>query len=183
MANCVNYSDYTDERLAALAKEDPSAMSELTSRLFPSIRSLAAAVNPKIADDLLQEGLLAMLTAINSYDSKRGSVKTYVLTCARNRMLSTVKQNSLLGGDSDCTDEIPETDADDFAQRERFYELYSAMERCLTETERNVIGCYMTGRSYGEIAQTLGISVKSVDNAMQRSRKKLRREFDSKGIG
>jgi RNA polymerase sporulation-specific sigma factor len=57
------------------------------------------------------------------------------------------------------------------------------MERCLTETERNVIGCYMTGRSYGEIAQTLGISVKSVDNAMQRSRKKLRREFDSKGIG
>lgn len=174
------FNGYSDEQLAVLAKDNTKAATELTSRLFPSIRALAVSINPQISDDLLQEGLLGMLSAIGSYDENRGSVRTYALTCARNRMLSTVKQNSLLGGDVDRTDELEDKSADaqsEFEQRERFLELYSAMERCLTKAERDVLTCYMMGCSYAEIAKRLAVSVKSVDNAMQRARRKLRREF------
>jgi RNA polymerase sporulation-specific sigma factor len=155
-------------------------MSELTARLFGSIRALAYSVNPQIADDLLQEGLLAMLLAINSYDERRGTVKTYVLACAKNRMLSSISRLSLQGGGVDSTEELEAVCESeyDFAKHERFARLCSAVENCLTEAERRVVGCYMTGRSYKETAQLLGITEKSVDNAMQRARKKLKREFE-----
>ena len=51
------------------------------------------------------------------------------------------------------------------------------MERQLTERERGVLTAYMTGMSYAEIAQSLEITEKAVDNAMQRARRKLRKEF------
>lgn len=173
-------SEYTDEQLAAAAKNSSEAASELISRLFPYIRALAVSINPQISDDLLQEGLLGFISAIGSYDEKRGSVRTYALTCARNKMLSAVKQNSPLGGETDRAEELEDKAAEgesDFARRERLAEVYGAMERCLTETERNVLACYIIGCSYGEIAKRLGISSKSVDNALQRARRKLRREF------
>jgi RNA polymerase sporulation-specific sigma factor len=92
-------------------------------------------------------------------------------------MLSTVKQNSLLGGGIDKTSELEDRADDDFERRERFYELCEAINRVLTKTERDCMECYMKGCSYRETAQRLGISEKSVDNAMQRARKKLRNEF------
>jgi RNA polymerase sporulation-specific sigma factor len=177
MAQNSEYFNCTDEQLAALAVNNPEAASELTARMFPSIRSLAMSINSRIWDDLFQEGLLGMLSAIGGYDERRGSFKTYALTCARNRMLSTVKQNSLLGGEEDRTAELADSADVDFERRERFYELYEAIDRVLTKNERECMECYMKGYSYRETAQRLGISIKSVDNAMQRARKKLRDEF------
>lgn len=172
------FSSYTDEQLAVEACSDPEAASELTSRMFPSIRSLALGIDPQIWDDLVQEGLLGMFSAIGSYDERRGRFKTYALACARNRMLSTVKQNSLLNSGDDKTDELPDKSQESgIESREQFYALYNAVERLLSATERKVLECYMKGCSYSETARRLGISVKSVDNAMQRARKKLREEF------
>lgn len=171
------FGEYTDEQLAELAKTDTAAASELTARLFTSIRAMAMSVEPRIWDDLLQEGLLGMISAIGSYDPKRGSVRTYALACARNRMLSTVKQNSLQGGGVDPTEQLEDREESENDFGGRLDELYEAMERVLTETERGVLACYMMGCGYGETSRRLGISVKSVDNALQRARRKLRKEF------
>ncbi|CDA72249.1 rNA polymerase sigma factor sigma-70 family [Ruminococcus sp. CAG:579] len=173
------FGEYSDEELAALAKQSTEAAGELTKRFFAPIRAAAVAIDQQISDDLLQEGLLAMLSAVGSFDEKRGSLRAYVMTCARNRMLSAVRRNKPLGGDYDGSEELEdktEPAADDGAM-ELFRELYEAMERQLTERERGVLTAYMTGMSYAEIAQSLEITEKAVDNAMQRARRKLRKEF------
>ena len=61
--------------------------------------------------------------------------------------------------------------------RKHQYLFVGWMERQLTERERGVLTAYMTGMSYAEIAQSLEITEKAVDNAMQRARRKLRKEF------
>ncbi len=171
-----DFSLLDDEALAEYARNDSTAASELISRLAPSIRSMAISINPQISEDLFQEGMLGALSAISSFDKNRGGARTYLMTCAKNKMLSAVKKNSLLTESSDELDETTE-DAQGEAvrlDRERLATVYHAIEECLTKTECDVLMSYLTGLSYREIAQSIGLSEKAVDNAMQRARRKLR---------
>ena len=164
--------------LVLRAASDSSAAAELVSVLLPSIRSMARALDPKISEDLLQEGLLGALAAIGDFDSGRGDAKAFLLTCAKNKMLSSIKRNSPIGGCGEESEELPEFTEAEAAERERFEQLNSAMRSVLTKRERNVVELYISGLSYREIADVLGADRKSVDNAMQRARKKLRAELE-----
>lgn len=173
-----NFPDeLTDDQLAVLAKNDPRAAAELLARALPIIRSLAHSIDPAISEDLMQEGLLGALSAIESFDCERGRARTYLVHCAKNKMLSAVNRNKLIGGGEEL-EEL--ADVSEEFSRERIDELYRAVENCLTALEREVVLLYLKGLSYREIAVRLDITAKSVDNAMQRSRRRLREEFDKK---
>ena len=66
--------------------------------------------------------------------------------------------------------------------RESKEELYAAFSKCLSRFELKVLDLYLDGLSYREIADILGKSAKSVDNAVQRIRRKLTRNLKSGDI-
>ena len=170
------FEELSDEQLAVTAKNDSTAAAELITRVSPTIRSLAHSIDPLVSEDLLQEGLLAALAAIEKYDPERGKAKTFFVQCAKNRMLNAVKRLRMIGGEGD--EELEKLPDPEEAEKGRFDVLYSAIEKCLTELERETVSLYLAGLGYKEMAAALGISEKSVDNAMQRARRKLREEFE-----
>lgn len=164
-----------DEILTERAMNDPEAAAEMLRRIMPSIRSIAMSISPEISDDLMQEGLLGALSAIKSFDKLRGTPRAYLLACAKNKMLSSIKRNSPIPqSDEDASLIADNNDTEEKIRRELFE---NAMERCLSPLERSVLSLYVTGMSYRSIASKLGISEKSVDNAVSRARKKLKDQF------
>ena len=168
----------SDEELAVKAAGDSTAAAELIARVLPPIRALAHSIEPSLSEDLLQEGLMAALAAIGRYDPERGRAQTFFVQCAKNRMLSEVARIAPIGGTAgeETLETIP---AEEETPSPRHEALYEAIGSCLTGLERGAVSLYLAGLSYREIAAELHISEKSVDNAMQRARRKLREEFEA----
>ncbi len=146
-------------------------------------------------EDLIQEGMLGLLNAIRRYNPDGGaSFKTYAERCIRNRLLSAVESanrqkndplnqgisldalrnedENLSGGDwvyTRCPEDI-------VLEREWFTELQTEYARRLSKYETAVLKQFLAGVSYREIADSLGKTEKSVDNAVQRIRKKFAKE-------
>ena len=137
-----------------------------------------------IGEDLVQEGLIAALKALDSYDPQRGSAMVYIRTCARNKMISYLRQNGRtaapLPEDLDLADSIDPADPmsaqePDPAEALEAKETLSALIECLSPFEQRVLGAYLREGGVTEAAIRLGCSRKKVDNAMQRIRSKARR--------
>lgn len=131
------------------------------------------------SEDLMQEGMLALVLAIRSYRADKGAVfATYARRCIRNRLLNAVRcassvrheaLNSALSLEAAAElDDGHQGPEQQLIQSDTMAELRSA----LTALEGQVLDAYLLGLSYEQIALRLGRSVKSVDNAVQRIRKK-----------
>ena len=151
-------------------------------------------------EDLIQEGMLGLLSAIRQYDPKQNAAfKTYAELCIKNRLLSAVKTDSrlkhnplndgvpldsLLSEESQIpllayTELFRRTPEEQVLARENKMELQQSFKRCLSPMERNVLRLYLDGLSYQEIAEQTGKPIKAVDNAIQRIRRKLAQNLDS----
>ena len=174
----------TDEALAVIAESNSDAMYVLIGRYTRLIRWKASQLcGAAEADDLVQEGFLGLLSAVAGFDEKR-NVKfyTYASTCIVNRMLTLIRSSKCVPmpvGDTSA----PEFEAEDTAaqpdsiviQREEWTALWNDMVARLSHQEYQVCMMFMGGAGYAEISKALGITSKSVDNALQRARRKLRR--------
>ena len=172
------FDGLSDEELAVKAAGDSAAAAELIARVLPPIRALAHSIEPSLSEDLLQEGLMAALAAIGRYDPERGKALTFFVQCAKNRMLSEVARIAPIGG-AEGEETLETIPAEEEAPNARLEALYAAIGSCLTGLERGAVSLYLAGLGYREIAAELGISEKSVDNAMQRARRKLREKFEA----
>ena len=174
----------TDDELLKSAATDEDAYSELISRHLPSIRRLAAIykTSPADRDDLISEGILGLMSAIKSYSPDKGaSFATYAGVCANNRIINALKKQQRIQGREGSFEEItaethlsPEKIVLD---REALREVFSEIETNLSELEREFFWLYLEGASYNETAKLLGVDYKTVDNALARVRRKLRRKF------
>lgn len=184
-------SHQTDASLNALVLQaqqgEDAAFSRLAAEMMPTLRSLAqqyqsAAVE---SEDLMQEGLLALLSAVHTYSvGGEASFKTYATVCIRNRMISVLRR--AVGGKSVRTqDTVPlesKLSASDLTVeehqdlREECENLLRRVDTKLSQNERTVLYLFLSGLSYREIAERLGKTPKSVDNALQRVRHKLKGE-------
>lgn len=133
-------------------------------------------------EDLTQEGVIAALTALDTYDPERGSLAAYIGTCARNRMISYLRrgmQESPM--DSEKLDEQA-TEADVLAgagatqERLEIREDLSRLVENLSDFERAVLSAYLKGGSVAQTVKLLGCGRKRVDNALQRIRGKARNQ-------
>ena len=153
------------------------------------------------SEDLIQEGMVGLLHAIREYDPGReASFRHYAQVCIQNRLISAIKaaardkhtplnnyvsiETPLFDGftihDTCGTDhrrlENPE---DTLIGREEVQERMNVLQDGLSGLEARVLRLYLSGLSYSEIAAEVKRSPKSVDNAVQRIRRKLARHFST----
>lgn len=174
----------TDEELAQLARTDKYAAGVLMSRYSKLIlvKSKIYANTDTDSEDLHQEGFMSLLKAINAYDPQKGvKFATFAEKCIVNRMRTV----SARMGRRNALDRIDEEEAADVLSveetpesillyKEFFDELLRSMDTVLSEAESQAFRLCMQGMTYKQAARKLGVTEKSVDNAMQRARRKIR---------
>lgn len=176
-----DYKALDDTCLISLIGKDEAAYSELISRHIGTVRRLAHlySSNPSDCDDLVSEGIVGLLNAVRTFDGSKGaSFSTYAYACVNNRILNALKKSSRI---INCEENIDNLNLEGSAtpesiviNREELGEVFSLIEKGLSKTEKSVFEEYLSGSSYQEIAARLGLSLKSVDNALMRVRRKLR---------
>ena len=195
----IDYAEMDDTMLQSLAFDgDRDAEDALATRYLRLVRICARPLFLAGGDseDLIQEGTFGLLSAIRNYNPADGaSFKTYAEHCIRMRLLSAIKSASRLkhvplndGISLEELSEDPGADISTFPELIRYNpeelilaeesreELNAACSRCLSRFEIKVLDLYLEGLSYREIADRLCKDAKSIDNAVQRIRRKLARE-------
>ena len=144
----------------------------------------------------MQEGMFGLIKAMREYDPDRdASFRTFAETCIRHRLYSVVKA-AAAGKHAPLNQSVPlnpslfEANVS-FAQpgpedllidREKAVSLLENVRKQLSEFEVMILGFYLDGLTYREIAAAVGRSPKSVDNAVQRIRRKVARQLSSGDI-
>ena len=191
---------YTDEQLAELAVSGSREAEELlVSRYHRLVRTCARPffLAGGDSEDLTQEGMVGLIKAVREYDAqKEASFRTFAEICIRNRLYSVLRaaardkhkalnqsvsldtpdfdSNSYTSGPSNLAQRNPE---DDMIDREHTAALLSGVRKQLSEFEAKILGYYLDGLSCREIAETVGKPPKSVDNAVQRIRRKVAQQL------
>ena len=180
-------SDVKDEVLVARAQNgDKQAMEELLLRYAGLVRGRARGffLAGGETEDLIQEGMIGLYRAVSDYKSENSSFKTFAYLCITRRILDAVKWSarkknvplngyvSLFDADEAFAPEDPETE---LIRGEDKREFLQKMSRELSDFEFRVTVMYMDGMSCSEICEATGKDTKSVDNAIQRSKKKLQK--------
>lgn len=198
-----DYRSFCDEDLRQMAVSgDGEAADALAVRYSQAVR---ASARPFFlvggdSEDLIQEGMLGFWYSILHYDASRNiSFKTFAEVCIRNRILSAIKSASSLKHsplndrisleavaegksaearmvDSEDTQPSPE---EQVLARESVTEFFTTFAQTLSPLEQRILRLYLDGQSYQSIAEALSKNVKSVDNAVQRIRRKLTRHLSS----
>lgn len=186
-----DYEQFGDEELARLSVSDKAALSALLFRYMGTAERIAAALAPKAGreqtiKDLVQEGMMALLKVVNSYRPDRGAAfATYAGVCIRHRMLSYIMKDGRTSAERVSADELDDYlsgKEEDIPEnvviaREDYEELFCRIADELSEKEWQVLQLFLAGMSHRQIAERVGSDEKSVNNTMQRVRRKLRAIF------
>jgi RNA polymerase sporulation-specific sigma factor len=187
-----------DELLLRIREGDGEAERLLYERYKQLVRSRAHSYFLIGADheDLVQEGMIGLYKAVCEYDeSKSASFKSFAELCITRQILSAIKNatrkkhtplnhyvslnRSPMKEDGEVTlldtvRSLSVADPEDVViGRENFAQMISYLESVLSPMERKVLGLYLDGLSYPQIAARIEKPLKSVDNAMQRVKRKL----------
>ena len=191
------YSNLTDNELLSMADSgDKIAEDQLALRYTRLVKicSRPFFLVGGDGEDLIQEGMLGLLSAIREFDlSMNTSFKTYAEICVKRRIYSAIKSasrkkheplNDMVSFEDVLSDESSSgtisygevyrrTPEEQVLAREGVGEIIQTYSRCLSKFEVEILNLYLSGLSYSEIAELCGKSDKSVDNAVQRIRRKL----------
>lgn len=184
-----NTRELTDtDLLTQVHNGDNSAFDELLSRYSSLIKSSAYRYNiySLDIDDYLQEGFIAFLSAVKSFSfQKNASFSAYAALCVKNRFIDVNRRflsnkHRLLNDYTEINDESiaglydinalnPEAI---LIERENVDNLMNALKNIFSPLEAQVFKERINGKAYNEIAEKYNVSVKAIDNAVQRIRKK-----------
>lgn len=182
----------TDETLVSMAQEgDKSAEAEILLRYRNLVRFYARKffLVGGETEDLIQEGMIGLYQAIGGFKQEgegTRNFKKFASICVWRQIIDAVKKAagkkneplkdyvSIAGEGLSFSELDPEQTVILNDDRK---ELNEKMSRILTDTEFKVFTMYMDGRSCAEICEITGKEYKSVDNAVQRSKQKLRKAF------
>lgn len=180
------YNELSDNQLIALHKaNDTEAFPVLLERYKDLVRGVSRAyyLVGGDGDDVLQEGYCGLLKAVTTYsENSAASFSTFARLCIESAIKTAVtkannKGNELLNNAvslAECLGVFaPDTPEDKVIDDESVSELRERITSGLSETEKTVLERYLTGMTYGEIADAIGCNEKKVDNAIQRIKKKL----------
>ncbi len=182
-------SEYSDEALCALvANGCRDAEEELVKRYFRPVRMYARPyfLAGGDSEDLIQEAMFGLLKAIREFDSRCDArFRTFAEVCIRNRIRSAVT-NATRSKHAPLNDSIPfespmlgigASPEELYISREEETERLARLGKQLSPLERKVLQLFLLGLSYQEISKQVGRSIKSVDNAVQRIRRKVAANF------
>lgn len=184
----------TDEELIGIYRKGSlDAMTDLIIRYKPLVKNRARLFYLEGGDreDLLQEGMIGLFKAIKEYDAeKEASFATFARLCITRQMLSAIeaagrKKHMLLNeslsieqlDEGQIADRVGVADGPEkiFFEQEDSKLLMENINRNLSKMEKQVLDLYISGMDYLEIADMMGKSGKSIDNALQRIRNKIKK--------
>ena len=202
------YDSYTDEELLMhiRACEGDEALDYLINKYRNFVRSKARSYFLIGADreDIVQEGMIGFFKAIRDFrEDKLSSFRAFAELCVTRQIITAIKtatrqkhiplnsyvslNKPIYDEDSDRTllDVLSGTRISDpeelVISREEFVDIEKKMEEILSDLEWRVLMSYLDGKSYQEIAVDLHRQVKSIDNALQRVKRKLEKYMESRG--
>lgn len=174
----------TDEELVKLYRQgDKDAFSELCDRFHRMIVSLSRKADfiGKKTEDLIQEGFLGLYYAVNHYDADKegaSSFGTFAYMCINSSVKKAASKGDNIGVSLDDikekVDEEASVSVDKIAEEEAVREIIRKLEKVLSDFERQVLGLYLEGYNYAEIAKELNVLPKKADNAIFRIKRKTR---------
>lgn len=195
----INYDNMTDEDLIKIIKSgDKQALNYLIDK-YKELVNVKVSKYFMIGaekEDIIQEGLIGLFKAIKSYDlDKQNSFKTFANLCIERQLITAIKTSNrqkhsplnfylsfnISAYDNDETDssliDIFESNQiedplDTITKKEYYQSVEDAIDKHLSSFEKQVLSRYINGKSYVKIAEELNTQVKSIDNAIQRIRKK-----------
>ncbi len=194
-----NYETLSDEDLLLLHRAgDARAEEALYARYKQIVRSKARTYFLIGADreDIIQEGMIGLYKAVVDYQFDRlASFRGFAELCITRQIISAIKaatrkkhiplntyisfNRSVYEGETErpLIDVLTSTRISDPEEvligRENYAAVADSIEHSLSKLERGALGLYLYGYSYQQIADHLQITTKSVDNAIQRVKKKL----------
>ena len=187
----------SDTFLASRAKSgDSKALSTLIEKYSENIRIKAYTFNcvhVKDNEDLYQEGMMGFVSAVYYYDENRGaSFNTFMTRVVSNRMIQAYNRmrdysKVFLLTENDSEKFLNSVDNRNMSPEEHLvsnecYEEYLAfIETDFSNFEKKVYKLFLKNLSYNEMSIILECSVKSIDNALQRIKKKIRDFFEMQG--
>ena len=200
------FKDMTDEEIAALAQaSDGEALEYLLNKYKNFVRSRARSYFLIGADheDIVQEGMIGLYKAIRDYREDRlSSFRAFAELCITRQIISAIKtatrqkhiplnsyvslNRPVYADDSERTllDVISESVTTNPEELLISQESLSDIEACIGEVlspfEKEVLALYLDGHSYQEISRKLDRHTKSVDNALQRVKRKIQNYLDEK---
>lgn len=194
----LDLSDIPDEELVRGARSgDEGCLGELLDRYRRFARAKARSYFLVGGDreDIIQEGMIGLYKAIRDFDPHHGaSFRSFAELCITRQVLTAIKTatrqkhaplNTYVSFDRPQGDDPSRTlgetiaveeEADPLAQlvqSDDLRRLEGVFDEVLSDLEADVLTLYVEGRSYQEIADRLGRHVKSIDNALQRIKRKL----------
>lgn len=154
-------------------------------------------------EDIIQEGMIGLYKAIRDYRfDRQASFRAFAEICVTRQIITAIKTatrqkhiplNSYVSLNKPVFDEDSErtlgevvtttkTDnpEDLFINQENLLDIEVTMHRILSPLEQKVVNLYLEGKSYVEIAGHLDRHVKSVDNALQRVKRKLEQYLEKR---
>ena len=193
------FDSLTDEALVKLSSEgDSFATEQLLNRYKNTVRSKARMYFLAGADrdDIVQEGMIGLFKAIRDFNlEKAASFKSFAELCIKRQILTAVKTstrkkhlplNNYISLSKPVYDDEQDTTVSDFLSqfnqsspeelficKENYAVLGEKINEILSKLEREVFSMYLEGKSYQEIAKIMNRPPKSIDNALQRIKKKL----------
>nr|WP_281419415.1 RNA polymerase sporulation sigma factor SigH [Bacillus alkalicola] len=202
------YDEMEDESLVEYVREgDSSALEYLINKYKNFVRAKARSYFLIGADheDIVQEGMIGLYKAIRDFKGdKLSSFKAFAELCITRQIITAIKTatrqkhiplNSYVSLDKPIYDEESDrtlldvivgsrvSDPEELLiNQEEFDDIELKMGEILSELERKVLMLYLDGRSYQEISADLNRHVKSIDNALQRVKRKLERYVELKGV-
>lgn len=198
------YTDLTDEKIVELSHEgDATAEEYLLDKYKNFVRSKARSYFLVGADheDIVQEGMIGLYKAIRDYrPDKLSSFRAFAELCITRQIITAIKtatrqkhiplnnyvslNKPLYDEESDRTllDVIIEGRTSDpeemIINMENVGNIRTKINEVLSGLEQEVLNAYLDGKSYQEIAESLGRHVKSIDNALQRVKRKLEKYLE-----
>lgn len=196
----------TDEEIALKAKEGSNIAQEYIITKYENfIKAKAKSYFLIGADkeDIYQEGMIGLYKAIRDFKYEReGTFKAFAELCITRQIITAIKtatrqkhiplntyvslNKPIYEEDSERTlldviDGLRITDPEALLiSKEEVADIEEQIRKVLSELEMEVLNSYLDGKSYQEIAQDLDREAKSIDNALQRVKRKLERSFNEK---
>lgn len=194
-----NYNILTDEEMVKMAQEGSVTAEEYLIKKYKDLvkqKSSTYFIIGGDKEDVIQEGMIGIFKAIRGFDFDRdASFKTFAEVCINRQIISAIRNANLqkhqilneslsLHGDDDSEEEqnnleerLPSDKGDDPETlmlmkevgeylREESHEIFSSLEKKVWDR-------ILQGKKYQEIAEELGKSSKTIDNAIQRIKKKI----------
>jgi len=202
------YAEFTDEQIVEMSHNGDSAAEEyLLDKYKNFVRSKARSYFLVGADheDIVQEGMIGLYKAIRDYrPDKLSSFRAFAELCITRQIITAIKtatrqkhiplnnyvslNKPLYDEESDRTllDVIIEGRTSDpeemIINMENVGNIRAKISEVLSGLEQEVLNAYLDGRSYQEIAESLGRHVKSIDNALQRVKRKLEKYLEENRV-